>query len=63
MKPAPTGVRLLTMRAGSQTVSTITREPFTCSEAALTKIKTKPKAEDVFDASFLPPLADRKVTK
>ncbi len=24
------------------------------------KFKTKPKAEDVFDASFLPPLADRK---
>ena len=27
------------------------------------KFKTKPKAEDVFDASFLPPAADRKLTK
>jgi NitT/TauT family transport system substrate-binding protein len=25
------------------------------------KFKAKPKVEDVFDSSFLPPLADRKV--
>ena len=31
--------------------------------ALVHKFKTRPRTEDVFDASFLPPLADRKVMK